>query len=69
VNESFVTRLSALVERHHTGEDVTRKLRSEIQIWLFNHIKREDKDYAPYAEKRPGTTKSWLTRTIQKCFA
>lgn len=69
VHDSFVDRLSTLVERHHTGEDVTRKLRSEIQIWLYNHIKREDNDYAPYAEKKLGTNKGWITRTIQKFFA
>ena len=68
VHDSFVARLSALVERHQQGEDVTRKLRSEIQIWLYNHIKREDNDYATYASGRAQTTKSWLKLKINKLF-
>jgi len=68
VHESFVLRLSSLTERHQNGEDVTRKLMSELQIWLTNHIKREDNDYAPFAENQLNGKQGWVKRMTRKLF-
>ena len=66
VHDAFVAQISRYVKQHEEGQDVTKKLLSELQIWLTNHIKRDDKDYAPYASKlmNPG----WLKRTLNKFF-
>ncbi|WP_295389607.1 bacteriohemerythrin [uncultured Thiodictyon sp.] len=66
VHEAFISNINNLVRQHEEGRDVTGKLMSTLQIWLTNHIKRDDKDYAPYASKmlNPG----WLKKTLGRFF-
>lgn len=45
VHESFIRRIDFFKERFQNGEDVTRQLMTELQIWLINHIQHDDKDY------------------------
>ncbi|WP_295444493.1 bacteriohemerythrin [uncultured Thiodictyon sp.] len=66
VHEAFISNIKKFVQQHEEGRDVTSKLMSTLQIWLTNHIKRDDKDYAPYAAKmmNPG----WLKKTLNRFF-
>ncbi|NEX21853.1 bacteriohemerythrin [Thiorhodococcus mannitoliphagus] len=66
VHDAFVAHIDNYAVQHESGKDVTRKLMSELQIWLTNHIQNDDRDYAPYASKI--LNKSWLTRTLGKFF-
>lgn len=66
VHDTFVTHIERYVAQHESGKDVSRKLMSELQIWLTNHIRNDDRDYAPYASKI--LNKSWLKRTLGKFF-
>lgn len=66
VHASFIAHLNTYIEQHEKGRDVTRKLLSELQLWLTNHIKNEDKHYAPLVRKsmNPG----WVKRTLGRFF-
>lgn len=66
VHDAFVAHIAEYARQHEEGKDITRKLMSELQIWLTNHIKRDDRDYAPYAHK--ALNPSWLTRTLSRFF-
>ncbi len=45
VHESFIKRIDFFKERSLNGEEITRQLMNELQIWLINHIQYDDKDY------------------------
>ena len=66
VHESFASQVNKYKERHDRGEHVMRELMSELRIWLTNHIKRDDRDYAPYAEKV--IKKGWVERLLNRVF-
>lgn len=66
VHAAFISHMKKYVERHDGGEDVSRQLMSELQIWLTNHIKHDDTDYAPYAKK--ALNKSWVDKALGKFF-
>ncbi len=68
VHETFISHISKYKEQHEKGQDITRKLMSELQIWLTNHIKNEDKHYVPYANKVLNKKKGWLNRTLGRFF-
>ena len=46
VHQSFAERVSGYRNRLLNGEDVAKQLLSDLRIWLTNHIKNEDADYA-----------------------
>jgi hemerythrin len=66
VHENFTHRIEHYRERFQNGEDVSRKLLTDLKIWLTNHIQRDDKDYAPFV----GTEidGNWLSRTLKHFF-
>tara|TARA_R110000868_G_scaffold52742_10_gene166223 strand:- start:3608 stop:4054 length:447 start_codon:yes stop_codon:yes gene_type:complete len=54
VHEAFRNRALAYDQRLENGEDcfkVAKEVRSDIGLWLTNHIQRDDKDYVPYVRK------------------
>lgn len=54
VHEAFKTRAYSYLEKVDSGTDpmkIARDIRTDIGLWLINHIKREDKHYAPYVKK------------------
>lgn len=63
-HSSFVNRVSYYIEQHESGVDVTRKLLSELKLWVSEHINGEDRRYIPYIKKV--ITKDWLTDTLAK---
>ncbi len=66
VHDAFVTHIGNYVAQHESGKDVSRKLLSELQIWLTNHIRIDDKDYARVAAKF--MNKGWLSKTVRRFF-
>jgi hemerythrin len=61
---SFATRINRYMEQHESGADVTRRLLSELKLWLSEHIQGEDRLYAPFVKK--ALTKDWLIATLAK---
>lgn len=66
VHKSFVTRINRYVAKHESGKDITRKLMSDLQIWLMHHIRNDDKDFAPYVMKY--IKRGWVKRIISRFF-
>lgn len=66
VHKTFVSHMNIYQTKHNKGEDITRQLMSELRIWLTNHIKRDDADYAPYANKILNKDKNWLSKMLGK---
>jgi len=69
VHETFTGHINNYQARHDSGEEVARQLMSELRIWLTNHIKKDDADYAPYARKILNVDKSWTDKVIGKLFS
>ncbi len=70
VHKAFTDRIGSYKERFDKGEDVSKKLLSDLRIWLTNHIKQEDGDYAPVvkAHLHKDQDRGWLTKTLGKLF-
>ena len=70
VHQSFADRVSSYRNRLHEGEDVGKQLLSDLRIWLTNHIKNEDKDYAKSVKEylHGAESESWVRRTVSKLF-
>ncbi|WP_018870202.1 bacteriohemerythrin [Thioalkalivibrio sp. ALgr3] len=69
VHEAFAARIEKLrgeLEKGHDTFGVARKIRSDLGLWLMNHIKRDDLDYVPYV--RPILEGGWLSRWKKKIF-
>ncbi|VAX09618.1 hypothetical protein MNBD_GAMMA25-2338 [hydrothermal vent metagenome] len=69
VHNTFIAHMDKFRLRHEQGEDVARPLMAELRIWLTNHIKKDDADYAPYAKKIQNIDKSWSDRMVSKLFS
>lgn len=68
VHNSFVVQINKFVEQHESGKDITRKLLSTLQVWLTNHIKRDDEDYSASVKKMLNKNKGWISRTVGRLF-
>ena len=44
-HQSFIERIYFFKERYENGENVSKQLMMDLQLWLINHIKHDDKDY------------------------
>ena len=66
VHEAFASQVRQFQARFSQGQDISKRLRAELQIWLFNHIKRDDKDYAPYVKKVQ--KKGWIGGLVHRFF-
>ncbi|TCT20655.1 bacteriohemerythrin [Thiobaca trueperi] len=66
VHDAFILHINEYIRQHESGKDVTPKLLSELQIWLTNHIKKDDRDYALCVNKM--TKKGWIQKTLSRFF-
>ncbi|WP_455233153.1 bacteriohemerythrin [Geopseudomonas aromaticivorans] len=69
VHEKFKERANAYAQRLRNGEDslrVAREVRSDIGLWLTNHIKRDDQHYVKYVKK--SIDRSFVGRMLGKFF-
>lgn len=74
VHEIFGKRVGEYRLRFQAGEDITEELRTMLSRWLFNHIRGDDKAYAPRVKQhlnqfaREHQQGSWLGRTLKRFF-
>lgn len=66
VHDMFVANVAKYVHQHESGRNITNKLLSDLKIWLTNHIKNDDKDFAPYVAKT--MNRGWIRKTLSKFF-
>jgi len=66
VHARFTQRIQDYQRRNEEGEDVARQLLQDLKIWLTNHIKRDDQDYAPTV--RDFAKGSWVSRALGRFF-
>lgn len=70
IHQSFTERAHKHLRDHRQGRDVGNQVMSELQVWLSEHIQRDDRDYVPVVREalaqrgRPG----WLERTVRRLF-
>jgi len=67
VHEAFIKRINKYVAEHEQGKNVARALSGELQIWLTNHIKNEDADYASSVDIKPPTG-GLLSQMVSRFF-
>ncbi|WP_221798879.1 bacteriohemerythrin [Oceanobacter mangrovi] len=70
VHEAFKARALSYDTRLEKGEDcvkVAKEVRSDIGLWLTNHIQRDDKHYVPYVKK--SLEKGFVSRMLGRFFA
>jgi hemerythrin len=74
VHEIFAKRVAEFQKRAAAGENVAPEVLAMLKIWLVNHIKGDDADYAPSVKKMLGvegtkdTTGGWLGSALKKFF-
>ena len=74
VHEIFTKRVAEFQQRAAAGENVTPELLSMLKIWLVNHIKGDDADYAESVKKMLGVqgegkvAGGWLGSALKKFF-
>jgi hemerythrin len=74
VHEIFAKRVAEFQKRAAAGENVAPELLSMLKIWLVNHIKGDDADYAECVKKALNLaetvdkTGGWLGGALKKFF-
>lgn len=75
VHDIFTQRVIDFQKRANAGEDVTSELLSMLKIWLINHIKGDDADYAESVRNMLGiehkgakVAGGWLGSALHKIF-
>lgn len=70
IHEAFKERAYGYLEKINAGADsmkIARDVRTDIGLWLINHIKREDKHYAPYVKKT--LNKGFVSKMLGRFFS
>ncbi|KFL34427.1 MULTISPECIES: bacteriohemerythrin [unclassified Sulfurospirillum] len=73
IHLSFIERIHFFQERYENGEDISKQLMMDLQMWLINHIQHDDTDYkevvqAMLHKKEAQMNGGWLTTLIDKFF-
>ncbi|MGI6407313.1 MAG: bacteriohemerythrin [Gammaproteobacteria bacterium] len=69
VHHAFRERAYGYLERLEQEENrmkVARTIRTEIGLWLINHIKREDQHYVPYVKR--SLDRGFVARMLKRFF-
>jgi|SRR5690554_1096703 len=69
IHEEFKTRARGYLKQIRQGSNkmkVARTIRTDIGLWLINHIKREDQHYVPYVKKDLDT--GFVGRMLKRFF-
>ena len=79
IHLAFIERILFFKERYESGEDISRQLMMDLQMWLINHIQHEDADYKEavlamlhtkqVAPMESPQKEGWLTAHMHKFFA
>ena len=68
-HRAFTSRIRTYADRFNAGEDISRKLLSDLRIWLMNHIKQEDNDYISVVKPMVNKSgKGWLAKRLSRFF-
>jgi hemerythrin len=72
IHELLIQRAGEYKERWSSGEDIADELYSVLNKWLFNHIRNDDRAYAPSILKRMKernkSNSNWLAQTLARFF-
>lgn len=79
VHEAFIKRINFFKERFENGEDISKQLMMELQMWLINHIQHNDTDYTEVVkymlekkkitpDKDDDTKSTWFKSLVKKFF-
>lgn len=68
VHEAYAQKIRHFQERHKAGQDIGRDLRSDLIIWLTDHIQRDDQDYAQLVRKNLKGQPGWFSKTLSRLF-
>jgi hemerythrin len=66
VHDAFVARIRGFADDHEQGKEVARRLIAYLRLWLGNHIRNDDRDYAPYVTR--ALDGGWLKRGLGLFF-
>lgn len=64
VHQSFTKRMHDYHRRLSQGEDVGRRLLADLRVWLTNHIKNDDRDYALTVKAQGANDRVWLSSSL-----
>lgn len=72
-HEAFTNRIRDLHRRFCEGEAVNEEIGELLKNWLLNHIKEDDRSYAPLVKKNLSENEGkdeghWLTNSIRRFF-
>jgi hemerythrin len=72
IHELLIKRAGEFKERWLSGEDIANELYDILSRWLFNHIRNDDKAYAPAVKKNMAAldriNSGWLAKLRQRFF-
>ena len=71
VHQLFVKRVGELQNRFERGEEISDELLGMLRLWLINHIKNDDKDFADIVIKNMQDNSdrgSWVSRSLKRLF-
>jgi hemerythrin len=66
VHNSFTESIKRYKNEWNEGRDISRKLLSDLKIWLISHIQKEDQFYAE--EIRNKLNRTWISKMLGKFF-
>ncbi len=67
VHKVFTDRIMRYQLDWSQGKDVSRKLLSDLKVWLISHIQREDQDYAKVISKK--LNQGWVSKMLGRFFS
>ena len=72
IHELLIQRAGEYTERWSSGEDIADELYSVLSKWLFNHIRNDDRAFAPSVLKRikerSKSNSNWLAQLLTRFF-
>ena len=72
IHELLITRAGEYKERWLSGEDIADELYEVLSRWLFNHIRNDDKAFAPAVKEHMvaigAADSGWLTKLVHRFF-
>lgn len=72
IHELLIKRAGEYKERWQSGEDIADELYEVLYRWLFNHIRNDDKAFAPVVKKNIDalnrSNSGWIAQMIQRFF-
>ena len=71
LHRRFEHKVSAMLNDYVSGSDpfgIARKARNFLHIWLIEHIRHEDKEYAVAVMKIMHRQQGWIDTTLRRIF-